>query len=99
MYSSSKILGMVKSRRMRWAGYVACKRTMRSSYNILVRNRPVGRPRQGAEDKMNTDLNLLLLLTQQTIVKLKGHAKSATELNKSHVSATTEMNMSCTSDV
>jgi hypothetical protein len=39
----------IKSRRMRWAGYVAHMREERKVYRVLVRNpkgkRPLGRPR------------------------------------------------------
>jgi hypothetical protein len=40
---------MIKSRNMRWMGYVACMGEMRNTYKILVRKlegkRPLGRPR------------------------------------------------------
>jgi hypothetical protein len=45
------IIRMVKSRRMRWAGYVARMREKRNAYRILVGKpeckRPLGRPRLG----------------------------------------------------
>jgi hypothetical protein len=41
---------MIKSRRMRWAGYVARMEVKRHAYRILVRKpegkRPLGRPRR-----------------------------------------------------
>jgi hypothetical protein len=41
---------MIKSRRMRWAGYVARMGEMRNAYRILVEKpegkRPLGRPRK-----------------------------------------------------
>jgi hypothetical protein len=42
MYSSPNIIRVIKSRRMRWAGHVACTGERRSGYRILV-GRPEGR--------------------------------------------------------
>jgi hypothetical protein len=46
LYSSPKIIGIVKSRRMKWEGYVARIREKRNAYRILVGkpegNRPLG---------------------------------------------------------
>jgi hypothetical protein len=43
------MISAIKSRRMRWAGQVACMGEMRHAYDILVakpeRKRPLGRPR------------------------------------------------------
>jgi hypothetical protein len=36
LYSSPSIIIMIKSRRMRWAGYVARKGSKRNAYEILV---------------------------------------------------------------
>jgi hypothetical protein len=45
--SSPDIIRMIRSRRMRWAGYVACMGEMRNAYEILVGKpegkRPLGR--------------------------------------------------------
>jgi hypothetical protein len=45
---------MIKSRRMKWAGYVAHMGEMRNAYKILVgklkQKRPFVRPRHGWED-------------------------------------------------
>jgi hypothetical protein len=45
---------MIKSRRMRWAGHVACKGEKRNAYRVLVGNpegkRTLGRPRCRWED-------------------------------------------------
>jgi hypothetical protein len=50
LYSSSSIIRMIKSRRMRWAGHVARLETKRNAYRLLVRKperkRPQGRPRR-----------------------------------------------------
>jgi hypothetical protein len=49
LYSSPSVIRMIKSRRMRWAGYVARKGEKRNAYRILVGmaegKRPLGRPR------------------------------------------------------
>jgi hypothetical protein len=50
LHSSLSIIGMVKSRRMRWAGHVARMGEKRNAYRILAGkpegNRPLGRPRR-----------------------------------------------------
>jgi hypothetical protein len=50
LYSSSNIIRMIKSRRMRWAGHVARIGETRNAYRILVgkpeEKRPLGRPRR-----------------------------------------------------
>jgi hypothetical protein len=38
LYSSPNIIRMIKSRRIRWAGYVARIGKMRNAYTILVGN-------------------------------------------------------------
>jgi hypothetical protein len=58
LYPSLNIIRVIKSRRMRWAGYVA--RMGRLAYRIFV-GRPegrkaLGRPRRRWEDKMKMDL-------------------------------------------
>jgi hypothetical protein len=49
-YTSPNIVRVIKSRRMRWVGYVACMEEGRSAYGILVGRsegrRPLGRPRR-----------------------------------------------------
>jgi hypothetical protein len=51
---------MIKARRMRWTGHVACMGEVRGAYNILVGRpegrRTLGRPRRGWEDNINMDL-------------------------------------------
>jgi hypothetical protein len=48
LYSSQSIIGMIKSRRMKWAGHVARKGRKRVAYRILLGKpegkRPLGRP-------------------------------------------------------
>jgi hypothetical protein len=49
LYSSSSIIRIIRSRRMRWAGHVARMGENRNTYRLLVREpegkRPLGRPR------------------------------------------------------
>jgi hypothetical protein len=60
LYSSPSIIRMIKSRRMRWAGYVARMGEKRNAYRILVGNpegkRPLGRPRRRWVDNIKMDL-------------------------------------------
>jgi hypothetical protein len=50
LYSSPSIIRIIKSRRMRWAGYVARMGEKRNACRILVGKpegkRPLGRPRR-----------------------------------------------------
>ena len=54
LYSLPSIVRVVKSRRMRWAGYVACMGEGRGVHRVLVGKpggkRPLGRPRCRWED-------------------------------------------------
>jgi hypothetical protein len=49
----------IKSRRMRWAGHVACMGEEKKVYKVLVENpkgkRPLGRPRHRWEDGIRID--------------------------------------------
>jgi hypothetical protein len=51
---------MIKSRRMRWAGYVARMGATRNEYMVLVgrseRKRPLGRPRRRRVDNIKMHL-------------------------------------------
>jgi hypothetical protein len=51
---------MIKSRRMRWTGLVACMGKKRNAYRILVEKpdgkRPLGRPGRRWEDNIRMDL-------------------------------------------
>jgi hypothetical protein len=50
LYSSPRIIRMIKSRRMRWTWHVARMRENRNAWRILVGKsegkRPLGRPRR-----------------------------------------------------
>jgi hypothetical protein len=60
LYSSPKIIRVIKSRKMRWAGHVARMGEGRGAYRILVGRsegrRPIGRPRCRWEDNIKIDL-------------------------------------------
>jgi len=59
VYSSPTSVRVIKSRRIRWAGHVACMRENRGMYRVLVGKyegeRPLGRPSRRWENniKMN----------------------------------------------
>jgi hypothetical protein len=60
LYSSPHIIRVIKSRRMRWAGHVACLGETRDVYRVLV-GKPEGkrslvRPRRRWEDNIKLDL-------------------------------------------
>jgi hypothetical protein len=60
LYSLPNIVAVIKSRKMRWAGYVACMGKRRGVYRVLVEKpegkRPLGRPRRRWEDIIKIDL-------------------------------------------
>jgi len=60
LYSSPNMVRVIKSRRMRWAGHVACMGERRGAYGVLVGKpdgkRPLGRPRRRWEDNIKMDL-------------------------------------------
>jgi hypothetical protein len=60
LYSSSDIVRVIKSRRMRWAGHVTLMGEGRGVYRLLVGKpewkRPLGRPRRRWEDNIWMDI-------------------------------------------
>jgi hypothetical protein len=60
LYSSPRIIRMIKSRRIRWAGHVARMGARRNSYRILVGKpegrRPLGRRRRRWVDNIKMDV-------------------------------------------
>jgi hypothetical protein len=60
MYSSPIIIGMIKSRRMRWAGHVARMGEKQNACRVFVGKsegkRPLGRPRHRLVDNSKVDL-------------------------------------------
>ena len=60
MYRSPNIVWVIKSRRLRWAGYVARMEESRSTLKILtgkpIGNRPLGRPWHRWEDNIIINL-------------------------------------------
>jgi hypothetical protein len=59
LYSSPKIISVIKSRRLRWAGHVAHMGESRGAYRVLVGKpegrRPLGRPKFRWEDNIKMD--------------------------------------------
>jgi hypothetical protein len=59
LYSSPNIVRVIKSRRMRWAGHVACIGEGRGVCRVLIGRpkgkRPLGRPRHKWEDNIKLD--------------------------------------------
>ena len=59
LYSLLNIVRVVKSRRMRWAGHVACMGEGRGVHRVMVGKpegkRPLGRPRRRWEDNIKMD--------------------------------------------
>jgi hypothetical protein len=60
LYSLLNIVRVINSRRMRWAGHVACMGEGRGVYRILAGKpegkRPLGRPRSRFDDNISMDL-------------------------------------------
>jgi hypothetical protein len=60
LYSSPNIVRVIKSRRMRWAGHVACMGEERVVYSVLDRRpeskKPLERPRCRWEGNIKLDL-------------------------------------------
>ena len=60
LYSSPNIVGVIKSRRKRWAGHVARMEEGRGVHKVMVGKpegkRPLGRPRRRCEDNIKMDL-------------------------------------------
>jgi hypothetical protein len=60
LYSSPSIVRVIKARRMRWVGHVACMGEVVGAYNILVGRpegrRSLGRPRRRWKDNIKMDL-------------------------------------------
>ena len=60
LYSLPSIVRVVKSRRMRWVGHVACMGEGRGVHRVLVGKPegkgPLGRPRHRREDNIKMDL-------------------------------------------
>jgi hypothetical protein len=64
MYASPDIIGMIKSRRKRWAGHVTRMGEVRNVYRILVgipdRTRQLGRCKSSWEDNIRMDLREII---------------------------------------
>jgi hypothetical protein len=59
LYSSPNIVRVIKSRRMRWVGHVACMGERRGIYRVLIGRpegkRPLGRRRRSWENNIKMD--------------------------------------------
>jgi hypothetical protein len=65
LYSSPSVIRMIKSRRMKWTGHIACMGEKRNACRILVGKpegkRPLGRHRHRWEDYIEMDLRFWLV--------------------------------------
>jgi hypothetical protein len=52
LYASPTIIRVIRSRRMRWTGYVARMGEMRNAYNIPVEKPEGNRPRLGVDERI-----------------------------------------------
>jgi hypothetical protein len=56
LYSSPNTVWVIKSRRMRWVGYIACMGKRKGVYRVLVGKTEGKRPRHKWEDNIKMDL-------------------------------------------
>jgi hypothetical protein len=63
LYTLPSIIRMIRSRRMRWAGHVACMEAKRNAYKVSVGNpegkRSLGIPRNQWEDNIKMVLRVI----------------------------------------
>ena len=63
LYFSPNIIQVIKSRRMRWAGHLACMGDRRDLHRILVgsveEREPLEKPRHRWEECINMDLQVV----------------------------------------
>ena len=71
MYRSHNIVRIIKSRKLRWAGYVARVQEGRSAFKILtgkpIGKRPLGTPMRRLEDNIRMDLKELGINTRNSV--------------------------------
>ena len=62
------IIRNLRSRRLRWAVYVACMELFKNAYRVLVGKhegkRPLGRPRRRWEDNIKMDLRKWVVILE-----------------------------------
>jgi hypothetical protein len=60
LYSSPNIIRVIKSRRLKWTGHVACMGERRGAYRVLVGKpegrRPLGEPKHRWENNIKMDI-------------------------------------------
>jgi hypothetical protein len=61
LYSSSSIIGIIKSRRMRWAVHVAGMEENRTAYKLLVGHREGRRPLRRPRHRWMDDVKIGLM--------------------------------------
>ena len=71
MYHSHNIVRVIKTRRLRWAGYVARMEEGRSAFKILTGKltgkRHLGKPRRRWEDNIRMDLKEISINTRNWV--------------------------------
>ena len=71
LYRSPNIVSVIKSRRLKWAGYVARIEEGRSTFKILkgtlTGRRPLGRPSRRWEDNIRTHLKEIDINTRNWV--------------------------------
>jgi hypothetical protein len=92
LYSSPNIVRVIKSRKMRWAGHVACMGKGKRVYRVLVGRpkgkRPLGRPRCKWVDNIKTDFSKTgingtnLIWLAQDRVQLQAFVSTVTNLQE-----------------
>ena len=71
MYRSPNIIGMIQSRRMRWAGHVVRMEEGRSSFKTLTGKRPLGKPRRRRKDNIRIRLREIGTNTRSGVIRLR----------------------------
>ena len=74
MYRSHNIVRVIKSRRLRWAGYLA-RIEERSAFKMLsckpTEKRPLGRPRRRWEDNIRMALKEMVSISGIGLIRLR----------------------------
>jgi hypothetical protein len=84
LYTSSHIIRVIKSMRVRWAGHVARVGEMRIAYNTFLENvgrRPLGKPWRKWEDNTTMDIREIELGSVNLIHLAKDNDQKRARLN------------------